>query len=137
MGKPPTISGMARALGVNTGYLKQAIKEYSSATLTTDTYYGSIMAWALSQVEEYIESGMLTGEINASAAKFALKRFGWEDQPTSQNLSINLSVEQIDNKLVALLGDAAQTVIERSNKSFIDTDEHIHDTEDIDDVIDG
>ena len=62
------------------------------------------MSYALSQIEEYVEAGMLDGSINAAAAKFFLSRLGWDDKP-NQSLTINLTVDQIDNKLRSLVGE--------------------------------
>ncbi len=116
--KPPTLAGLARALGVNSGHLREAIREYSSAGLYTETYLGTVMSYAFSFIEEYVETGMLDGSINASAAKFFLSRLGWDTPATTTSMTLNLTVSQIDAKLNSLLGETvASQVIDMASAS--------------------
>lgn len=121
-GRPPTISGLAKAIGVNTGHLKQYINEYKSSSNTTDTYMGGVMAYAFASISEYIEEGLLMGSISPAAAKPMLSMLGFSDAPVTNNLTINMPVSQIDAKIAALIGEQRANIL-LGNGEVIDVED--------------
>ena len=67
----PTVTGLAVALGMT----RQGLSEYEARPEFSDA-----IKRAKTRIEEMVERGMLTGELNVTACIFWLKNHGWRDR---------------------------------------------------------
>lgn len=94
--RPPTITGLALALGTN----RETLCNYEKR----DEFFDTIKE-AKSRCEQWVEENAMLGKANATFSIFNLKNnYGWKDKTEVEN-TVNLNTEGVADKADSILDD--------------------------------
>ena len=87
-GRPYTVTGLAVALDTN----RETLRSYGEKEEYSDT-----IKKAKAKCEQYLEEGMLTGKLNATASIFSAKNnYGWKDVQEFTGDAIKVNIVQFN-----------------------------------------